>query len=168
MKKSIWVIFFLSITTAQANEVAPISTEPVLGVGISWDGKTINSKSPEFYFPFNIYWKIAKQLGTVGPVPANHVNRILLEQKLRELTNNNKAACKLTLGADGRIVDLAITESSGSATIDDKIVQLVKSCEPYENNDYGKNITYKMTFPDLDVGPIIPKSRKKLPETLSE
>jgi TonB family protein len=76
---------------------------------------------------------------------------IVVRQKLEELLEKKHVSCTLTLNASGEIKEAKILQSTGSAEIDERILQLIQSCAPYAKSAASTPSTYRLDFPDLQV-----------------
>jgi TonB family protein len=76
---------------------------------------------------------------------------IAVRQKLETLLEKKHASCALMLNASGEIREAKILQSTGSAEIDEKVLQLIQNCAPYAKSAATTPSTYRIDFPDLKV-----------------
>lgn len=78
-------------------------------------------------------------------------NQLKIENKrLAEIFRTYKCSCVFTVRADGSVPDLWMLNQSGSSSIDEKAMNLVKQAAPFKNAQ-KEAVQYVVRFPSVGV-----------------
>ena len=103
---------------------------------------------------YNIEWNIADRLGATS---GDRIDKAQVEQGLRKLTGNAEFACTLVLKPNGKLSDLFVSKSTGSADDDAKALALIRLPKNYLPNPLAKeSMFYQIEFPKLRVWNVQP------------
>ena len=116
------------------------------------------------YSPFSCYWGRADPHGRraatenriceyMGADLSDSEGKIASLQKLRKKLGNRSFTVLMTLDYGGKISKLSIIQSSGSVSVDNMALEMLKSCAPLTSPDpkVGDVSRYLITLPDASI-----------------